>query len=118
MSKFSEMFPNRFLKAPDLKGKQMQVVMSHISTEKIGDADRPVLYFQNKDKGLVLNKTNGNTIAYAFGDDTEDWRGGEIVLFETMVDFQGKTMPAIRCRVTPRKQNAPTAPEIEDDITF
>jgi hypothetical protein len=53
--------------------------------EMIGDDERPILYFGGKEKGLALNKTNANTIANVFGDDTEDWRGGEIVLFETTV---------------------------------
>jgi hypothetical protein len=91
--------------------------MSQVTMETIGEDERPVLYFRGKDKGLVLNKTNANTIAYAFGDETQDWRDGEIVLFETMVDFQDKTMPAIRCRVPPRKPEA-KALEIDGDIPF
>jgi hypothetical protein len=45
------------------------------------------------------------------------WRGGEIVLFETMVDFQGKTMAAIRCRVPARKPE-PEGGELDDEIPF
>jgi hypothetical protein len=85
--------------------------------ETIGDDERPVLYFSGKEKGLILNKTNANTIASAFSDDTQDWRGGEIVLFETAVDFQGKTMPTIRCRALPRKSDA-KAEDIDDEIPF
>ena len=77
--------------------------MSRVETETIGDDDRPVLYFHGKEQGLVLFKTNANSISAAYGDDTEDWRSGEIVLFQTMVDFQGKTMAVIRCRVLARK---------------
>lgn len=115
--KISTAFPSKYLKATDLQGKQVRVVMSHVEMETIGDEERPILYFQGREKGLVLNKTNGNTIAYVFGDDTEDWRGGEIVLFETMVDFQGKSMAAIRCRVPPRKSE-PKVAEIDDEVPF
>lgn len=115
--RISAAFPSKCLKAADLQDKQVTVVMSHVEMDTIGDDERPVLYFQGKEKGLVLNKTNGNTIAQAFGDDTEDWSGGEVVLFETMVDFQGKTMAAIRCRVPPRKP-VPKAVEIDDTIPF
>jgi hypothetical protein len=73
------------------------------------------LYFQGKEKGLILNKTN--SISAVYGDDTEDWRGGEIVLFHTMVDFQGTTMAAIRCRVLARKPE-PEGGELDDEIPF
>ena len=114
--KISAAFPSKYLKAADLQGKQVTATISYVTMETIGDEERPILYFNGKEKGLVLNKTNANTIANTFGDDTEDWRGAEIVLFETAVDFQGKSMPAIRCRVPPRKPEPKT--EIDDDIPF
>ena len=101
--RISSAFPSKYLKASDLDGKQVKVVMSHVEMEDIGGDHRPVLYFVGKEKGVVLNKTNSNAIAAAFGDDTDNWQNGELVLFEAMVDFQGKTTPAIRCRVPPRK---------------
>jgi hypothetical protein len=116
--RISAAFPSKYLKAADLQDKQVNAVMSHVTMETIGDDNRPVLYFQGKEKGLVLNKTNGNTLAYAFGDDTDEWRGGEIVLFPTMVDFQGKTTAAIRCRVPPRKQEPPKVVELDDENPF
>lgn len=115
--KISGAFPSRYLRAADLQGKQAAVVMSHVTMETIGDDERPVLYFKGKDKGLVLNKTNANTIADMFGDDTQDWRDGEILLFETSVEFQGKIMAGIRCRIPPRKPE-PKPPEIDGEIPF
>jgi hypothetical protein len=115
--RISAAFPSKYLKASDLQGRQVTVVMSHVTMETIGDDERPVLYFKGKDKGLALNKTNANTIADAFGDDTQDWRDGEILLFETSVEFQGKMTPGIRCRVPPRKPE-PKSPEIGDEIPF
>jgi arabinogalactan endo-1,4-beta-galactosidase len=115
--RISSAFPSKYLRAADLQDKQVAVRMSHVETETIGDDDRPVLYFQGKEKGLVLNKTNANAISAVYGDDTENWRGGEIVLFQTMVDFQGKTMAAIRCRVLARKPE-PERAELDDEIPF
>jgi len=103
MSKFSEMFPSKYLKAADLTGQQVKVKMSHVTEEVVGSDEQFVVYFEGKDKGLVLNKTNATTIAQAFGDDTEGWCGREIVLFETPVTFEGNTMPSIRVRPLPRK---------------
>jgi hypothetical protein len=116
--RISAAFPSKYLKAADLQAKQVTVVMSHVTMETIGDDERPVLYFKGKDKGLVVNKTNANTIAEAFGDDTQDWRDGEIVLFEASVEFQGKMMPGIRCRVPPRKPEPKPTEMDDDDIPF
>ena len=99
----NEIFPSNYLKAADLKGAQPRVTIASIQMETLGQGkdaqDRPVIYFEGKEKGLVANKTNMSTIAAVFGDETDDWTGAEIVLFETMVDFQGKTTPAIRVKI-------------------
>lgn len=104
----SDAFPSEFLKAADLRDKNVMVVIDRVEMKDIGGDHKPILFFQGKDKGLVLNKTNANNIAIAYGDDTDDWTGKEIVLFPAMVDFQGKTVPAIRVR-QPRASDRPKA---------
>src|SRR5262245_24260050 len=96
-------FPSKYLKAADLQDKQVTVRIDRVVRETIGEDQRPVVYFAGKEKGLVLNKTNANNIAYAYGDESDDWAGCEIILFPTMVDFQGRSTPAIRVKVPPRK---------------
>jgi hypothetical protein len=76
------------------------------------------LHFQGKEKGMVLNKTNANKIAEMFGDDTDQWSGESITLYEAMVDFKGQTVPAIRVRIAQKKKpdvKTKTASEIIDD---
>src|SRR5581483_6311511 len=101
--RISDAFPSDYLKASHLKGRNVTVAISHVEMKEIGGEPKPILYFVGKDKGMVLNKTNANKIAEMFGDDTDAWQGGEIVLYEAMVDFQGKTVAAIRIRVAPRR---------------
>lgn len=96
--RISSAFPSEFLKAADLNGRNVKVVMDRVEMRDIGGDHKPILFFQGKEKGMVLNKTNANNITSMFGDDTDDWNGKEIVLFEAMVDFQGKTVAAIRVR--------------------
>lgn len=103
MAKVSEAFPSKFISAPDLQGGTAVVTMSHVVMEKIGDDQKPVLYFKGKQKGLVLNKTNAQAIAYAYGDEMDDWQGAQVELFTVMTDFQGKTVEAVRVRM-PRNQ--------------
>ena len=126
-------FPSNYLKASDLGGAQVRVTIDRVEMETLGQGaqaqDRPVIYFAGKEKGLVANKTNMSAIAAVYGDETDDWQGAEIVLFETMVDFQGKTTPAIRVKIPPRKpivnkpaksfvNEASPPPILDDDIPF
>lgn len=96
--KISEEFPSKYLKASDLQDRDVRVTMGNVEKEKLGDDMKLVLYFKGKEKGLVLNKTNSNSIVDAYGDDTDDWFGHDIILFSVMTDFQGKVGPAIRVR--------------------
>ena len=87
----SDAFPSNYLKASDLQGRAIIVAIDRCEIEAIGDERKPILYFQGKQKGMVLNKTNANNVAVLYGDDTDDWGGQPVELFEAMVDFQGKT---------------------------
>lgn len=94
----NEAFPSKYLKASDLQGGTPTVTIDRIEMEMMGDDRKMVVYFHGKQKGLVTNKTNANNIASLYGDDTDDWTGQKIMLVEAMVDFQGKSVPAIRIR--------------------
>lgn len=119
-------YPSNYLKAADLNGQNVKVTISHISMEDVGGDPKPVLYFQGKEKGMVLNKTNANNIKEGYGGETDNWSGKEVVLFEAMVDFQGKTVPSIRIRLPQPKDNAPQQPapepagdnDLDDSIPF
>ena len=57
------------------------------------------LSFQNKEKSLVLNKTNAIAIAHVYGPECKDWLGKQIILYSTKVDYAGQMVDAIRVRV-------------------
>jgi hypothetical protein len=101
-----EAFPSNYLRAADLQGRNVRVTIASIGMEDVGDASKPVLYFEGKDRGLVLNKTNSNNIAAIYGDETDLWAGKEVVLYSTMVDFQGRSVEAIRVRRPTAKDGA------------
>lgn len=123
--RISDQFPSKYLSAPDLKNREVVVTMARVEMEEVGEGQKPVLYFEDKDKGLVLNKTNATEISNLYGDDTNDWIGEAITLFAAMVSFQGKTVPAVRVKA-PRKAGkavakaapaASAAPDV-DEIPF
>jgi len=100
----SDAFPSQYLKSADLQGRTVTVTIDRYTIEDVGDDRKPILYFVGKDKGLVLNKTNANEIAFTCGDDMDDWIGQKIELFSMMVSFQGKNMPGLRVRVPRQPQ--------------
>lgn len=114
-------FPSKYIKASDLQGREVTVAMSQVVIEAVGrnNSDKkPVLYFQGKEKGLVLNKTNSKAISSAYGGDTSRWMGQPVVLYPAMTDFSGEQVPCIRIRpaysgaATPQPQyQAPQPPQ-------
>jgi hypothetical protein len=98
--KMSEAFPAKWLSAPDLKGKDITLTISDVRMEEVGTPPErlPAVYFRGAGKGLVLNKTNGQTIADQLGDDTDHWIGKQITIFPTSTDFQGRQVACIRVR--------------------
>ena len=103
----------KYLKAADLKGVSVRVTIRDCVEEEVGrgrDVEtKPVVYFVGKDKGLVLNPTNGNSIAEAYGYETADWSGRQIELYPTTTDYAGKIVDCIRIRIPPAQpEQAPT----------
>lgn len=96
--RISSAYPSDYLKAADLLGHSVNVTLSHVEMRELNNESKPILFFQGKQKGMVLNKTNANKIAELFGDDTDDWTGQEVTIFEALVEFQGRTVPALRVR--------------------
>jgi hypothetical protein len=103
----SEFDKSRFLKAADLD-KEKKFRISKVAAEVLGQGDdkerKPVVWFTNDERGLVLNKTNLRALRDAFGDNMEAWAGKVIVVFPTMVDLRGRMTPALRVRIPPPKQ--------------
>ena len=98
---------SKYLNANDLTQEKTFRIKS-VTAETVGRGNaqeqKPVLWFTNHKKGLVLNITNNRTLRAAYGDNMEVWAGKIIVIFPTMADFGGKTVPALRVRIPPPKQ--------------
>jgi hypothetical protein len=93
-------FPSNYLKASDFQGKRSVMTIESVVIENIGDEDKPIVYFNEAELGLVLNKTNANMISeIAKSEETDNWLGIKIILYSTRVDFQGRRVDAIRVDV-------------------
>lgn len=91
-------FPSKYISHTDLQGRAVDVVMGEVTMADVDGRGemKPVLHFQGKAKGLVLNKTNSARITDMYGSDTDAWFGRTICLYESETEFQGKTVACIR----------------------
>ena len=98
MANINQLFPSKYLKAEDVKAG-VTVTIAGMKMEKVaeGEADKPVIYFHGKQKGLVLNKTNAQMISHITGSfDTDEWANKMVYLHSEPVSFQGRIVEAIR----------------------
>jgi hypothetical protein len=113
--KVDDFFPPRYLKASDLQGRRVKVIIEKITTQMFPDANKPkpVLYFKGKVKGLPLNMTNAHTISGAYGPEMETWLDKPIVLYPTMVEYQGQQIETIRIEIP---HETPKVSGLGDDV--
>ena len=109
MSHFQKLFDNRFIGAWDLqddegKPRETTVEIANVTIETLeterGKEQCPVLWFKGKDKGMVLNRTNGRRIAALYGSNTDKWKGKRVRLYADTVKAFGEMVDCVRVRKT------------------
>lgn len=73
------------------------VRMEKIESER-GSEEKPVMYFQERPKGMVLNKTNAKQLGAALGPETDDWTGAGVHLVPKAMKVAGADRVAIRIK--------------------
>jgi hypothetical protein len=116
----SDLFPSRYLRTSDVGENDLVLTIEGVTFEVLGDKKetKPVVSFKETPKVLVLNKTNGNTLAHLYGPKVANWRDKKIALYTTEVSFQGAPMLGIRVRMRPPAQSQmsqPSNPESPED---
>jgi hypothetical protein len=103
--KVGDMFPSKYLSGADLVGKQVVVTIAAVRAEKMRDPhsnediNKWVIYFDGKNKGLVLNKTLAGQISKALStDETTLWTGKRIQLYPEAIKVAGEDHIAVRAR--------------------
>jgi len=112
MTKFSQS-ESKYLKAADFVGKRLKVVISDVKAVELEAEDgrpaqtKPALFFEGKEKGLLLNPTNTKGLCEAYGTDSDGWVGKEIGLSVKEYD-----------NFPPGWVVAPLEVEFEEDVPF
>ena len=101
--------PSKYLKGHHIEAGEI-VTIKEVCDEKVGVSkeEMSVIYFDEYDRGVILNKTNILALVKDLGDDEDTWPGRRIVL--TTVPARnpstGEDIDAIRMQAAPAKKKA------------
>lgn len=115
----NQAFPSKYIKASDLRDQTVTVKIADVKIEEVGQnkETKPVAYFEGKQKGMVLNKTNSRKIASLAGSpETEDWVGVEIAIYPTETEFGGESVECIRIKAPKGTRRVEPEPVFEPPV--
>lgn len=102
---YDQLFPGRFIKSGEFKGRECTLTISDIKLEDMEDRKgmktKCIVSFAGKKKQLVLNKTNGECIKGMFGRKVADWIGKRVTFYPETVSAFGSQTLAIRVKGSP-----------------
>ena len=100
---------SQYLKASDLVGKTVNVIVEAVDDVEFEKGLKPVLSFKGKEKKLVVNATNFDCFADAFGGFTEAWIDKTITLAGEKITVKGVRTDTIKVRIPPQQKQQQTS---------
>lgn len=102
MPDYELLFPGRFIKSVEFKGKDVTLTMTGVETEELpqdkgGNKLRGIIAFKETKKKLVLNRTNAECLVAMFGRDYDKWNGHRVTFYPA--PYEGET--CIRVKGSP-----------------
>lgn len=114
MVNMNQAFPSKYLSAADLNGTEPTYTIKACKMEDFDGEHKPVMYFQEVEKGLALNKTNGMTLSSLYGPESDHWNGKQVTLFAIWTEFQGRQTQGLRVRAPAAAQGYAGDPNLPD----
>ena len=112
--KRSDAFPSRFLSKENVT-PAITFTIDTVTIEKLSDDERPkpvISFLEEDSKPMIINNSNWMTIESIHGEESNDWHGKRIELFnDPTVMYSGKRIGGIRVREARNAHNAQPAPE-------
>lgn len=103
MPDYKTLFTGRYLASPDLGKNEPTVKIARVISELVKDDEKKteryrwIMFFEGKDKGMLLNRSNAMILAaLCKSDKTEDWVGHSITLGVRDVKLGGETVDGLR----------------------
>jgi autonomous glycyl radical cofactor GrcA len=104
-----------YMKADEWVGKSVSTYIEEVVDEKFEQGLKPTLKLRGQEKRLVVNATNFDALAEAFGNNPSKWPGHSILVEGVKVPFKGKRVDSIRVKVRPSKADVENPP-FDDDL--
>lgn len=106
---YDDLFPGRFMRAEtDLRDGEKTFTIKSLRLEEFPSQKEPgtleskgILGFEETNRELALNITNGQCVKGLFGRETAGWIGKRLTLYAREVDAFGTTTWAVRVRGSP-----------------
>jgi hypothetical protein len=100
----AELKESKYLTQKDFDTVGTIVTIKEVTIESVGQdtaaEDKWVMWFEELDKGLVVNITNAETVAAITGsEDSENWPGYQVVIYQDPnIRYGGKRVGGVRLR--------------------
>lgn len=104
---YEALFPGRFLKSAQFKGREVTLTIAGIRIEELegdkGKKAKGIVSFVGKPIEWVLNRTNAECLKALFGRETDHWVGKRVTLWPAPYtdNMTGEVSTAIRVRGSP-----------------
>lgn len=114
MTNYLAMFDSDWLRHCDLEGGPKTVTIVKVEQGELRNGKsksrKPAVYFKEFQKPLGLNKTNGKAIAALYTNQTEQWVGRQVELYQARTTFGSDEVDCIRVRPAPTNGKATPPP--------
>jgi len=118
--KISQMTPSKYLRQSDVSDDTIVTVKKVGQANIAKDNDPPevrwLIRFAEFDQPMVLNRTNIEMLGKFLGDDSDDWIGGKVILFnDESVAFAGKITGGLRFKRVGKNAPKHLPPTMENE---
>ena len=126
MPDYRKLLERDYLYHYDLDGRDLPVTIRSVVSEEMSTRDgkksrKGVIYFEEFDRGLVMNASIGDVIAALYGVMTEGWVGKRVTIFPTQdrkgSPKNGSMVDVIRVRPDPPAPAVPPRPPRPQALT-
>jgi hypothetical protein len=98
----SDAFPSKYLKKEDFPAPR-QVIIDTVTMDNVAPADKPpemklVMYFTGAPKPMIVNKTVAMVLGAMLGNETNNWSGKTVEVFNDVTVVFNGAVGGIRIR--------------------
>ncbi len=101
-------FPSKYLSSSDFLSGPVHAQIAGIRMEDVSPdnkptENKPVIYFNSLNRGVVLNVTNNKTLCALFGGESDNWTNQIIEIYVIDTEMGGEPKKGIRFRGVPQQ---------------